>query len=140
MQNGLPSQAQTPQTGNPQGSAPSTGASEGADFQQTAPSDVLSQQAQTRLVDANAPIGDQPAATGSWDFAWWGLGLLLVLILAGMYLIRLLGDRDEPAAEQVSPQKQVEAPAVSAPKPARKKTASGKPVKKRKKKPTRKRR
>lgn len=142
MQNGLHSPVQAPQTSNPQGAAPSRGASKSADFQETAPSDVLSEQARALSVEnTGEPLDGRPAdAGGSLSFAWWGLGLLLVLVLAGMYVIRLFTERDELIAEEITPPKPaVSARKTAAKKPARK-TASGKPTKKRRKKPARGRR
>lgn len=144
MQNGLNTTQDARQTGNPQGAAPSEGANNSADFQQTAPLDALD--ANTTLVPNDAPAA-QPGAAGSstpWaGYVLFAVAAALIIFVAYKYILQLLQDQSEeelvPPAEPAVRRTRQAAASSAAKKPV-KKTRSGKPVKKRKKKPAQKRR
>ncbi len=124
--NSLNNTSNTQDSQNPQGTA-TPGANNGADFQQTAPSDTLNQEAENLSVEKTGdPITGLVVKNSEAFPVGWAIAVVVMVVIAGWVLIRLLkeqADDDTPAAPPVR--------AVSSakkPKPAVKKTAAKKPV------------
>lgn len=134
MQN---STSNTNQTNNPQDAAPSAGASNGADFQQTASPDILEDNTQGLGVE-DVSVQPSPAGT-SLDWTPWLIGLGIVVLLAALVMIvRMLMDETEEPASPAPKQAAAKKPSATAKKKPVK-SKSGKPVK-HSRKPARKRR
>lgn len=146
MQNTLNNTQATPNTDNPQDVGGADNANNGADFQQTAPVDVLTKSQTLEVQQTGDPIsGGLPAATdSSWSFVWWGLGILVIVVVASILAIRFLKQQDEEAADVAPATVKEPAASKAAAQPAAKKpvkkTKSGKPAIRKRKKSAKKRR
>lgn len=116
-------------TQNPQ-DVTSDGASNAADFQSTAPADALNQEAQSLSVqETGEPLSGTAAAEAASNAAWlWGVGIVLILIVAAVIIYRVLREEAEAdEAEMARPAKAASAKSSSK-KPVRSKktTRTGK--------------
>lgn len=115
-----------PDTQNPQEVTPSQGASDASDFQQTAPSDSLTQDAQNLTVESTGEPNNAATQTASNNGNWsWGIGIALIVAVVVAVIYRIF--REEMAAERAGSTPVSAAPKKSA---SVKKAASKKPTKK----------
>lgn len=128
---------QTPsRTDNPQSST-SPSASNGTDFQNTAPSDALNQEAQNLSVETTGdPIVGKKETQADSSSMMWAFGVLLLVLIGAWIVIRLM-QREETIQESAPAKAQTAKKTVTktTKKPAPKKSAA-----KNRKKTTKKRR
>lgn len=131
LDNSLNNTQSTPNTANPQGAGEANNASNAADFQQTAPSDVLKDRTQDLNVqDTGAQL---PVNEAAINWTPWLLGLGIVVLLAALVVAARQFMAAREGAEPIPAPAKSKA-AASKKKPSRTKSVkSGKPVKRAKK-------
>ncbi len=141
MQSNLNDTQSAPDTGNPQNVGESANPSNGADFQQTAPQDLLKQEQRQSLsvqeTGEPLPAGSSTVAVdGGLSLLWWALLIVLAVVVGSILAIRFLGEREDENITEESPKLASSSPSKSSTAKAKKRparTKSGKPVKSRKK-------
>lgn len=135
MQNDLLQTQTAPNTGNPQNVGETNSANESADFQQTAPQDLLTQEQRSLVVEETGqPLSspNAPAQVGGSSLVIWLLLAGLVLAIGiGIWAARFFSE-DEEEQVPIAPRPS-KAKTATTTKRKTTKTKSGKPVKKRKK-------
>lgn len=146
MQDTINSNQTAPQTGNPQNVNGANNANNGADFQSTAPSDVLNQNLPLEVQQTGEPLdrGQAINSSNSASLLWWGIIILAIVVVGSISLIKLLKKVEKTvelqAAEKELADEPVKLTAKTTTKKAVRKTSSGKPVAKKRKKSSKKRR
>lgn len=126
----------TQQNSNPQDAA-NPGASNGADFQSTAPATLLNEKEDNLTVQKTGDpvVGDQTQAAADSFPLGWAIGIVIAVVVGAIVLVMLLREAMEEADIPVAPLP-VSKPKVSK-KPAAKKKSN--PNQRRKKTPNKKR-
>lgn len=146
MQNNLNNTQSTPNTANPQNVGERPATNQGADFQQTAPADQLNNQQENLVVQSTGePLPAGTVKSSSDASTWLWLAGIMVLLAVIIFVARLMVADDEEKLDIAAPSSEPgkSNPSISA-KPVKKtnpkKTKSGKPTTKKRKKSAKKRR
>ena len=136
MEDRLNNTRQVSDTSNPQNAGETSGPSNGADFQSTAPQDVLRQEQQQSLTVQETgeplPAGSNTSVVdGGLSVMWWAVIIIASVAVGSVLAIKLWGDSDE-SYTPAEPAKPARAKSTATKKKVTK-TKSGKPAKSRKK-------